>query len=63
MTPIPPNATAADLSIDAAGRLSVIAAASAQLDSVYVFPEVAKHIADSLQARSQRGTYDAYTKR
>jgi len=63
MTPIPPNATAADLSIDAAGRLSVIAAASAQLDSVYVFPEVAKHIADSLQARSQRGTYDAYTKK
>ena len=63
MSPIPPNATPADLSIDAAGRMSVIEGASAQLDSFYVFPEVAKRISDSLRARNRRGAYDAYTKK
>jgi retinol-binding protein 3 len=63
MSPIPPNATLADLSMDAAGRATVIEGASAQLDSFYVFPEVAKRITDPLRARNRRGAYDAYTKK
>lgn len=34
-----------------------------QLDSFYVFPEVAKRIGDSLRARNRRGAYDADTKK
>ena len=61
MVPMPPNVTVAELRIDAAGRASVIEGASAQLDSFYVFPEVAKRIGDSLRARNRRGAYDANT--
>jgi retinol-binding protein 3 len=63
MSPLPPNATLADLSIDAAGRTTAIEGASTQLDSFYVFPEVAKRVGDSLRARNKRGAYDAYTKK
>jgi retinol-binding protein 3 len=63
MSPMPPNASLADLSIDAAGRATVIAGASAQLDSFYVFPDVAKRVGDSLRVRNKRGAYDAYTKK
>ena len=35
--------------------------AIAKLDSFYVFPEVAKRMADSLRARRTRGAYDTYT--
>jgi C-terminal processing protease CtpA/Prc len=38
----------------------VIDGAIANLDSFYVFPEVAKRIADSLQARLGRGAYNEY---
>jgi hypothetical protein len=60
---MPPNATLADLSLDAAGRATVIEGVSVQLDSFYVFPEVAKRIGDSLRARNKRGAYDADSKK
>jgi hypothetical protein len=55
-----PNVSAADLHIDAATRQRVIDGAIADLDSFYVFPDVAKRIADSLHVRQSRGAYDAY---
>src|SRR5689334_14160770 len=55
-----PNVSAAALNIDAAARKRVIDGAIAELDSFYVFPDVAKRIADSLHARLSRGAYDAY---
>lgn len=63
MAPMPPNATLADLSLDAAGRATVIEGVSAQLDSFYVFPEVAKRVGDSLRTRNKRDAYDAETKK
>ena len=61
LSPIPPNTTLAALGIDATGRAAIIAKAIALLDSSYVIPEVARRMGDSLQARSLRGSYDAYT--
>jgi len=55
-----PNVTVDSLRIDAAERARAIAGAAAQLDSFYVFPDVAARIGDSLQARLARGAYDAY---
>lgn len=55
-----PNATVAAARIDAATRARVIDGAIAQLDSFYVFPDVAKKMADSLHARLARGVYDRY---
>lgn len=63
LSPMPRNATLADLSIDAPGRVTVIESASAQLDSFYVFPDIAKRVGDSLRARNKRGAYDAFTKK
>ena len=56
-----PNASAADLRIDAPTRQRVVDGAIADLDSFYVFPDVAKRIADSLHTRLGRGTYNEYT--
>ena len=56
-----PNATVDSIKIDAAGRAKVLTGAIAQLDSFYVFPDVAKRIADSLRARDKRGAYTTYT--
>jgi peptidase S41-like protein len=53
--------TAAKLAIDGAARASAIDGAIAQLAEYYVFPEVAKQIADSLHARQKRGAYDHST--
>lgn len=55
-----PNVTAADLHVDAASRERVIDGAIAELDSFYVFPDVAKRIADTLHARLGRGAYNEY---
>jgi hypothetical protein len=55
-----PNAPAASVRIDAVTRTRVIDGAVAQLDSFYVFPEVAKRVGDSLRARHARGAYDSY---
>ena len=56
-----PNATVETARIDAAGRAKVIDGAIAKLDTFYVFPDVAKRMADSLRARRTRGAYDTYT--
>lgn len=55
-----PNVSVAALRIDAATRARVIDGAIAQLDTFYVFPEVATRMGDSLRARLRRGAYDAY---
>jgi hypothetical protein len=57
-----PNASLAFLRVDAAARARVIEAAIAELDSFYVFPDVAKHMADSLRAWNARGRYDTLAK-
>jgi retinol-binding protein 3 len=51
----------AGMRLDAAGRARVIDRAIAKLDSFYVFPAVARRMADSLRARRARGAYDAET--
>jgi hypothetical protein len=56
-----PNATLDAFRFDKAARGKVIGGATALLDSFYVFPNVAKQIADSLRARDARGAYDSYT--
>ena len=60
---IPPGMTAADMSgkIDAATRARVIDGAVAKLNEFYVFPEVAKKMADAVQARLKSGSYEAIT--
>jgi S-formylglutathione hydrolase FrmB len=55
-----PDVSAAALRIDGAARARVIDGAIAQLDSFYVFPDVAKRMDDSLRARLARGDYDRY---
>ena len=60
LIPLGPNASLETARIDAATRAKVIDGAIANLDSFYVFPEVAKRMADSLRARKARGEYDTY---
>ncbi len=60
LRPMGPGISPTALRIDAATRARVIAGAVAQLDTLYVFPEVAQHVGDSLRARLARGAYDAY---
>jgi hypothetical protein len=55
---VPPGASANSFKIDAAERARVIDGAIAQLDEHYVFPDVAKKMADTLRARMKRGEYD-----
>jgi peptidase S41-like protein len=57
-----PNADLSQLRVDAAARAKVIEGAIAQLDSFYVFPEVAKRIADSLRYWNAHARYDSYVK-
>src|SRR5688572_17204879 len=52
---------AADARIDAATRTRVIENAIAQLDSNYVFPDIAAKMATDVRARLARGEYDAGT--
>jgi peptidase S41-like protein len=54
------NVATSAMHIDAAARARVISGMIAELDTFYVFPEVAKRMADSLRARLGRGAYDAY---
>jgi len=62
LAPMGPNADLSQLRVDAAARAKVIDGAIAQLDSFYVFPEVAKRIADSLRYWNAHGRYDSYAK-
>ena len=48
-------------SLDAATRRAVIQAAIAQLDTNYVFPDVAARMAASVRERLSRGEYDSVT--
>jgi hypothetical protein len=57
----PPGARVSDFKIDAAGRASAIEGAIAKLDESYVFPEVAKKMADAVRGRLKRGEYDDVT--
>ena len=50
-----------DPTIDAAARAEVIDGALAALDDGYVFPDVAKKMAEAIRARQQRKEYDAIT--
>ena len=58
---IPEGASVASFRIDAATRQRVIDNAIAQLDSTYVFPDVAKKMGDDLRARLARREYDRVT--
>jgi len=55
-----PNMPLASARIDAATRTRVIEHAAALLDSLYVFPDIAKRMGDSARARLARGSYDEY---
>jgi hypothetical protein len=55
---IPEGASVASFRIDAATRKRVIDNAIAQLDSNYVFPDVATRMGDELRARLARGEYE-----
>jgi retinol-binding protein 3 len=61
VAPVPRGASIADFKIDAAARARVIEGAIAQLDSNYVFPDVAAKMASTLRDRSKRGAYDDVT--
>ena len=61
LIPLGPNGSVDAMRIDAPGRAKIIDGAIAKLDSFYVFPNVAKRMADSLRARRTRGAYDTYT--
>jgi Peptidase family S41/N-terminal domain of Peptidase_S41 in eukaryotic IRBP len=50
----------ASLGVNAATRSAVIAGVARLMDSLYVFPDVAKRIGDSLRAMFARGDYDRY---
>ena len=58
---VPPGASASSFKIDAGERGRVIDGAIAKLSDYYVFPEVAKKMADTLRARIKRSDYDAIT--
>lgn len=47
--------------LDAAARTRVIDRAAELLDDSYVFPDVAKKMAEAVRARAQRGEYDSVT--
>jgi hypothetical protein len=49
------------LRIDAAGRSAMIGRVATLMDSLYVFPDVARQIGDTLRARLAVGAYDSYT--
>lgn len=55
---IPPGRAVADFRIDAATRAAVVEAAIAKLDENYVFPAIARKMADTARARLRRGAYD-----
>lgn len=58
---IPYGGSVADFRIDAATRARVVDEAIAMLHANYVFPAVAKHMADTVRARLRRGAYEELT--
>ena len=61
LAPIPPGKSATAFTIDAATRMRVVEGAIAQLDTSYVFPDVAAKMAAAVRAHLKRGDYDAVT--
>jgi hypothetical protein len=58
---IPAGSTVADFRIDSAMRARAVEEAIARLDDNYVFPAVARQMADTVRARLRRGAYDGIT--
>jgi hypothetical protein len=58
---VPRGGSIADFKIDAAARTRAIEGAIAQLDSSYIFPDVAAKMAAAVRDRSKRGAYDDVT--
>lgn len=58
---IPPGKQFADFTIDSARRANVIERAAENLNSAYVFPEVAQKMAADARARLRRGEYNDVT--
>jgi hypothetical protein len=58
---IPAGSSVADFRIDSAMRTRVVDEAIERLDDNYVFPAVAKQMADTVRARLRRGAYDRIT--
>lgn len=58
LTAVPKGASITDFKIDATMRAAVVEAAIGKLDSNYVFPAIAKRMADTVRARLRRGAYD-----
>jgi hypothetical protein len=65
LRPVPPGAqmSGSDLNfkLDAATKNRVIDGAVASLNEFYVFPEMAKQMADAVRARQKQGEYDSVT--
>jgi hypothetical protein len=58
---IPPGSSVSDFRIDGTERSRVIDSAIAKLTEGYVFPDVAKRMAEAIRARQKRGDYDRTT--
>ena len=58
---IPNGGSLADFRIDASLRKRVVEAAIERLGANYVFPDIAKRMADTVRARLRRGAYDSVT--
>src|SRR6185437_6393765 len=61
-TPSAPSGQMLGFDIDAATRERVIAATIAKLDELYVFPDVARKMAQALRAHQKKGAYNASTR-
>ncbi|MDQ6829983.1 MAG: S41 family peptidase [Gemmatimonadota bacterium] len=58
---VPRGVASADFTIDAAERARAIEGAIASLNEFYVFPDIAKKMADAVRAKQKHGDYDAVT--
>ena len=59
LSAIPPGASVVGFEIDAATRARVIEGAAEKLNELYVFPEIAAEMGESLASRQKRGEYDS----
>jgi hypothetical protein len=58
---MPKGISLADYTIDGAARAKAIDGAVAQLNELYVFPDVAKKMEEAVRAHQTHGDYDAFT--
>jgi len=59
LRPVPEGAVLDDIGLDAAMRKQIIADVAGNLDQFYVYPELAKKMADHLRARDSKGKYNS----